>query len=599
VVVLAIVRRRICAVDGHRLAVVRIRLSMIDAIGSLLGDAPLLALFITVAVGHLVGKLRVGSFVLGGVTGTLVVGVAIGQFGVSLSDDLRTMFFALFIYALGYEGGPQFVRSLNRRSLKELASALTMALLGLLVVLGCALAFDLDPGTAAGLGAGGLTSSATIGTADEAITELPGVTSEQVDDLQTNVAVGYAITYFLGQVGSILAVTWLIPRVMRWDLRREARAKAQRMSAGVPLLEPGQVDAVERLQTRFFRITGSSELAGDTIGEIDAQLSTAAVEAVVREGTTLGPAPDLVVDTGDIVALTGDVERLESFAPLHGTEVAVPRGLHLVEERRDVVITNADVVGRTFADLRDRIDVETRRGILPRRLTRMGREVPLLADLELHRGDEVQLVGRPSDLDRVEPVLGYEVTAATVTDYVFFGLGIALGVAIGLLSVTVGEVPITLGTGGGCLVAGLFVGWLRSTHPRYAALPTDVSDFLRDFGLAVFVGIVGLTAGPRAIESVQDNGAEVVLLGVAVSMLPILFGFPLSYVAFRIRDPVDVLACMAGGRHSTPALAGLLEQAGNRTPVAAFTITYAVATVLLTAWGPLIISLVPTTTGSP
>lgn len=572
---------------------------MIDVIESLLGDAPLLALLVTVALGHLVGKLRVGTFVLGGVTGTLIVGVAIGQFGVSLSDDLRTMFFALFIYALGYQGGPQFVRSLNRRSLNELASAFTMAFVGLLVVLGCALAFDLDAGTAAGLGAGGLTSSPTIGTADEAIAELSGVTSGQINDLQTNLAVGYAITYFFGQIGPILAVTWLIPQWMRWDLRREAKAKAERMSGGVPVLEPGQVDAVDRLQTRFFVITGSSKLAGHTVGDIDTQLSTAAVEAVVSEGTTLDPTPDLVVGAGDIVALTGDVETLESFAPLLDAEVVVPRGLHLVEEQRDVVITNPDVVGRTFADLRDRVDVETRRGILPRRLTRMGREVPLLADLELHRGDEVQLVGRPRDLDRVEPMLGYKVTAATVTDFVFFGLGIGLGVAIGLLSITVGGIPITLGTGGGCLVSGLLFGWLRSTHPRYAALPADVSDFLRDFGLAVFVGIVGLTAGPQAIDSLQDNGAELVLLGVAVSMLPILIVSPVSYYILRIRDPIDLLACVAGGRHSTPALAGLLERAGNRTPVAAFTITYAVGTVLLTAWGPVIVGLVTTNAGSP
>lgn len=572
---------------------------MIDVIESLLGDAPLLALLVTVALGHLVGKLRVGTFVLGGVTGTLIVGVAIGQFGVSLSDDLRTMFFALFIYALGYQGGPQFVRSLNRRSLNELASAFTMAFVGLLVVLGCALAFDLDAGTAAGLGAGGLTSSPTIGTADEAIAELSGVTSGQINDLQTNLAVGYAITYFFGQIGPILAVTWLIPQWMRWDLRREAKAKAERMSGGVPVLEPGQVDAVDRLQTRFFVITGSSKLAGHTVGDIDTQLSTAAVEAVVSEGTTLDPTPDLVVGAGDIVALTGDVETLESFAPLLDAEVVVPRGLHLVEEQRDVVITNPDVVGRTFADLRDRVDVETRRGILPRRLTRMGREVPLLADLELHRGDEVQLVGRPRDLDRVEPMLGYKVTAATVTDFVFFGLGIGLGVAIGLLSITVGGIPITLGTGGGCLVSGLLFGWLRSTHPRYAALPADVSDFLRDFGLAVFVGIVGLTAGPQAIDSLQDNGAELVLLGVAVSMLPILIVSPVSYYILRIRDPIDLLACVAGGRHSTPALAGLLERAGNRTPVAAFTITYAVGTVLLTAWGPVIVGLVATNAGSP
>ena len=184
-----------------------------------------------------------------------------------------------------------------------------VAVVGLLVVLGCALAFDLDPGTAAGLGAGGLTSSPTIGTADDAITELPGVTSEQVDDLQTNLAVGFAITYLFGQVGPILAVTWLIPQVMRWDLRREAKAKAQRMSAGVPVLEPGQVDAAERLQTRFFVITGSSELAGHTVGDIDAQVHRMLrnVESLLA-GQAAGPE--------HLVSLTTYLKRPEYLGPL-------------------------------------------------------------------------------------------------------------------------------------------------------------------------------------------------------------------------------------------------------------------------------------------
>jgi putative transport protein len=569
---------------------------MIDAVEDLFADAPLLALFITVALGYLVGKLRFGTFVLGGIAGTLIVGVALGQFDVALSDDLKTIFFALFIYAVGYQGGPQFVRSLSRRSLNELASAFTMAFVGLLVVLACAFTLDLDRGTAAGLGAGGLTQSAILGTADEAIAELPDVSATQVDDMQANVAVGYAITYIFGQIGPIIAITWLFPLWMHWSIRREAQKKAERMSGGVPVLEPGQVDAVERLQTRFFTVAPSSDLVGRTIADIDEALSTAAVEAVVREGGALAADPTLAVAARDTVAVTGYVGALESAAPRFGPEVTAPLGLHVVEEQRDVVITNGEIAGRTFADLRDRVDVATRRGVFPRRLTRMGREMPLLADVELDRGDEVQLVGRPGDLDRIQPLVGYGVTAAKVTDFVFFGLGMALGVAIGLVSITVGSVPITLGTGGGCLVSGLLFGWLRSTHPRYAALPTGASNFLRDFGLAVFVGVVGLTAGPQAIDSLKDNGVELFLAGIVVTMLPMLIVFPISYHLLRIRDPIDSLACVAGGRSANPGFAALLERAGNPTPVAAFTITYALANVVLTIWGPLIVGIVQTNT---
>jgi aspartate-alanine antiporter len=569
---------------------------VVDAIEDLLADAPLLALFLCVSLGYLIGKLRIGSFQLGGIAGTLIVGVVIGQFDVTISDDLKTIFFALFIYAVGYQGGPQFVRALNRRSLNELASAFTMAFVGLLVVLACAFAFDLDRGTAAGLGAGGLTQSAIIGTADEAIGELDDVSSKQIKDMQTNVAVGYAITYIFGQIGPILAITWLFPLWTKWDIRREAKAKAERMSGGEPVLEPGELDAVDRVQTRFFAVSEDGDVVGTTVGEIDAQLAEGAVEIVNREGTSMDPADDLEIAAGDTVAITGFVRALEAAADRFGTEVVAPAGLHLIEEERDVVVTSGQVAGLTFGKLRDDLDEEVRRGAFPNKLVRAGHEMPILSDVELQRGDELTLLGRPSDLDRVEPLVGYSVSAAKVTDFVFFGFGMALGVAIGLLTVTIGGVPITLGTGGGCLVSGLLFGWLRSTHPRYAALPVGASNFLRDFGLAVFVGVVGLTAGPQAIDSLADNGVELFFLGIVVTMLPMLIVFPISYYAFRIKDPIDSLACVAGGRSANPGFASLLERAGNATPVAAFTITYALANVLLTVWGPLIVGLVDTNT---
>ena len=132
---------------------------------------PLLALFTTIALGYFVGKLRIGSFVLGGVAGTLMVGVVIGQLDVSVDSGIKAMFFALFIYAVGFQGGPQFFHALNLRSLTQLASSFVMCLVGLLCVLSAAWLFGLDRGMAAGLAAGGLTQSAIIGTAGDAIAQ--------------------------------------------------------------------------------------------------------------------------------------------------------------------------------------------------------------------------------------------------------------------------------------------------------------------------------------------------------------------------------------------------------------------------------------------
>jgi len=207
---------------------------------------PLLALFVTIALGYLVGKIKIGSFVLGGIAGTLLVGVIIGQLGVNIDSGIKNIFFALFIYAVGYQGGPQFFHALNRRSLNQLASAFVMCFVGLLCVLAAAWMFGLDRGMAAGLAAGGLTQSAIIGTAGDAITKL-GLSPELTKTMQTNVAVGYAVCYIFGSLGPIIMVSWFLPLIMKWNIRQEAVKLAKLLSGGHAELDPGQFNALQRV----------------------------------------------------------------------------------------------------------------------------------------------------------------------------------------------------------------------------------------------------------------------------------------------------------------------------------------------------------------
>ena len=178
---------------------------------------PLLALFATIALGYLVGKIKIGSFVLGGIAGTLLVGVVIGQLGINIDSGIKNIFFALFIYAVGFQGGPQFFHALNRRSLNQLASSFVMCFTGLLCVLSAAWMFGLDRGMAAGLAAGGLTQSAILGTAGDAIAKL-GLSPALIKTMQTNVAVGYAVCYIFGSLGPIIMVSWFLPMVMKWKV---------------------------------------------------------------------------------------------------------------------------------------------------------------------------------------------------------------------------------------------------------------------------------------------------------------------------------------------------------------------------------------------
>lgn len=552
---------------------------------------PLLALFVTIALGYLVGKIKIGSFVLGGIAGTLLVGVIIGQLGVNIDNGIKGIFFALFIYAVGYQGGPQFFHALNRRSLNQLVSAFVMCFVGLLCVLTAAWMFGLDRGMAAGLAAGGLTQSAIIGTAGDAIGRL-GLSPELMKTMQTNVAVGYAVCYIFGSLGPIIMVSWFLPLIMKWNVRQEAVRLANLLSGGHGELDPGQFNAAQPISTRIYEIAAGSKAAGLTALAVDRELSDASVEAIYREGKTLDLADTTTVQVGDHVAITGPVCAMQTASSLFGRELTATNGLLLVQENREIILTNRALNNREIGEIREHTNVETRHGVFLTAVKRMGLDLPVLDKLQLKRGDELHFTGSPADLNRVQSKIGYKITAAAVTDFIFFGIGMLIGLLLGLIQFKIWGIPISIGSGGGCLLSGLFFGWLRSVHPSFAALPIGASNFLRDFGLAVFVGIVGISAGPQALVAIEQYGLTLFFLGVAVTLIPQVIAFFFSYYVLRIQNPIEALACVAGGRSANPAFAALLAKAGNATPVVSFTVTYAVANVFLTLWGPLIVGII-------
>src|ERR1700722_5227035 len=291
-----------------------------DLIKNLFTEQPLIALFITIALGYFVGKLKIGTFVLGGIAGTLLVGVVIGQLGVKMDPGIGAIFFALFIYAVGFQGGPQFFHALNLRSLNQLVSAFVMCFTGLLCVLAAAWMFGLDRGMAAGLAAGGLTQSAILGTAGDAIARL-GLAADVTKTMQTNVAVGYAVCYIFGSLGPIIMVSWLLPLIMKWNIRQEAVKLANLLSGGHAELDPGQFNAAQQISTRIYEIANGSKASGKTALSIGQVFSNKSVEAYYREGKTLDLPDTTVVQVGDRVAITGVVGVMESACNLLGREI--------------------------------------------------------------------------------------------------------------------------------------------------------------------------------------------------------------------------------------------------------------------------------------
>lgn len=556
-----------------------------------LRDFPFISLFLALGLGFLLGKFKLGKFQLGGIAGTLIIGVILGQVGgIHVSDEVKNIFFALFIFMVGYLGGPQFFASLKPSAIKYLVAAFSMTVLGLLTVLGLSMWAGLDPGLAAGLAAGGLTQSAIIGTAGNAIDQL-GLAATEAENLKTNVAVGYSITYIFGSIGPILMVSFMAI-VMKWDIRKEAIKLAAKLG-GAGELGEGEFKPLSRVNTRAFNISKDSKFNKKTIRELedeyDADLT---IEKIIRADKDIEIVSTFQLAEGDIVFVSGLISAFAKAGNNIGIEISeFGARMDFTEEVRRIIVTNKKIHGLTIAQIHDKAKVSQRHGVYISGISRMSKPLEALRGTEIHLGDEIDLVGRKKELDRAQKLIGYKAPSITATEFVTFSLGMVLGYLIGEIGFSINGTHVTLGSGLGCLVSGLTIGFFRTRHPKIGAINTGAAEFLQSFGLAVFVGVIGLNAGKPAISAIMEHGAILLVLGIGVTMIPMIVQAFLNYKIFKIKNPIELLGVLMGSKSANPGYAALLEKAGNSSGTPTFTMTYAVANIFLTLWGPVIIAI--------
>ncbi|MDM0087123.1 MULTISPECIES: aspartate-alanine antiporter [unclassified Variovorax] len=552
--------------------------------------SPEMALFLSLAVGYAIGKIKFGKFQLGGVAGSLLVAVLVSQVGVQIDSGVKAVLFALFIYAVGFESGPQFFSSLGRQSVKEIVLAAVMALTGLATVVVMAKVFGLDKGLAAGVAAGGLTQSAIIGTAGDAIAKL-GLAADETARLQGNVAVGYAVTYVFGSFGAILVCVNILPKLMGRTIRDDAIAAETAMQAGVKVLGPDQEDAAPSLVGRIYELVDEPQRSIADIENAD-PATTITIERVKRAGKLIEPSPALVLHRGDTVLAVGRRDAVVASAPLLGREVYAVEGMELTMLKREIVLTNKAFDKKTVAQIREATAGGVRHGIFVVQLSRMGNVLAMRPDTVVQVGDMVSIYGAEQDVKRVAATIGDTIVPSAKTDFVYLGAGLVVGLLIGLLSVKLGSIPLTLGSGGGALLAGLLFGWYRAKKQSFGALPPGAVQLLKDLGLAGFVVVVGLQSGLQAVETVRQLGLTIFGVGVVVTIVPMLLTMLFGRYVLRYTNTAIFAGALSGSRSANPAFGEVLDKAENTTPTVPFAITYALANVFLTLLGPLIVALV-------
>ncbi|WP_071337522.1 aspartate-alanine antiporter [Streptomyces albidoflavus] len=550
-------------------------------------DHPELALFLSLAAGYLLGKLRVGPITLGGICGTLIVSLLLGTQHVSVGDDVRSVFFALFIFSLGYMAGPQFFANLNRRSLRFFVLCLVELVCVLGIAFGLAKSFDLDVGTASGILAGAATESAVVGTATESIGKLDGLTADQIEQYQGHVATAYTVCYLFGLITIVIYTSQIMPMLLRINLADASREWWQRMRGNQGGLESGQREAMPDVVGRTFLVTRAD---GRTVGSVQEALSgRVTVEAVQRGAKRLTPDPGLKLTLSDLVMVVGlRPDTIEAGREI-GPETAAVPGLDTPLATQQVAVTDKATVGHSIDSLVARHPEFRRDGVYVTDVLRGDQDIPAAPETEVRRGDILTLVGARAGLDRVVAKLG-AVVKNDATDFIYLGFGIVAGSLLGQIVVKFGDVPLSLGTGGGCLVAGLVFGWLRSLRPTFGAYPPQAATTLKDMGLAVFIACTGLASGPQAWPLIKEYGALLPVAGIAMVLVPATVSLLIGNRLLKIEKPL-LIGAIAGQQCSTPAITAITQVARSSVPLIGYTITYTLSNFLLPLTGPLLVGV--------
>jgi putative transport protein len=561
---------------------------MWDWFANTLRSYPEIAIFLALAFGYYFGSFTYKGLGLGAVTATLIAAVIIGQIGITISSNVKSVFFLIFLFAVGYGVGPQFVRGIAKDGLPQAIFAAVVCLFCLGAAVIAAKLAGYDVGSAAGLYAGSQTISASMGLATDAINRLE-LPPEKTKQLLDGMPIAYAVTYIFGTVGSAIILALLGPKLLGIDL--EAECKRYEAQMGGEKEVGGLGTAWHKFELRAFRVRPGGPVVDKTASQTEALFPQARifVERIRRGGKIIEATADTVIKPGDIVAVAGRRDVLVEILGQNAEEVDDPELLAVPTEGVDIFVTSKEADGKTLTEL---AKLPAARGVFLRKITRgaTATNIPILPQTTVQRGDILTVVGRVQDTTAVAHALGIIDRPSNIADVAFIGAFIALGALIGALVLKVGGVPLTLSTAGGALIAGIIGGWLRSIRPTFGHIPSAAVWFMNSVGLNVFIAVVGISSGPGFVAGLQQLGISLFLWGIFVTTVPLILAMYVGKYLFRL-DPAILLGCCSGARTTTASLGMICDLAKSQVPGLGYTVTYAVGNTLLTIWGLVIVML--------
>lgn len=546
----------------------------------------ILLVFVVLAIGLAIGKIRIGSFQLGNSIGVLITALIMGHIGFSFSYEALTIGFMLFIYCVGIEAGPNFFGIFFRDGKHYLLLSMVVLVSAISITYFASGYLELDFGLSAGVMAGALTATPVLVGAQDALSSglatLPR--NLNMESVLQNLSVGYALAYLVGLISMILFAK-LLPKLQKQDLHDSAEQIAQERGIG----NAGQRKVYLPI-IRAYRVGQEliNWIDGKNLRELGIYRQTGCyIERIRRNGILAHPDGDAILQEGDEIALVGYPDSHARLDPSfrNGKEVFDRNLLDLRIVEEEIVVKSDSIAGKKLSDLN-----LSEYGCFLNRVVRAQIEMPMDLNIVLAKGDILQVSGEKSRVHGLAERIGFISIHSQMADLLAFCSFFILGILFGLVTMTFGQVTFGLGNAVGLLLAGITLGFLRANHPTFGYVPQGGLNMVKDLGLMFFMAGIGLSAGGNLLSFMNIIGLKIILISLVVSVVPVVLAYLVGAYLFKMNRAL-LFGAIIGARTCAPAMDIVNDYARSTIPALGYAGTYAIANILMTLAGTLLIIL--------
>ncbi len=555
-------------------------------VSALLNQNPILLLFVVLAIGLSIGKIRFGNFQLGNSIGVLLTALFMGHLGFVFNAEALTIGFMLFIYCVGIEAGPNFFGIFFRDGKHYFFLSLIVLATATTLTYGLGHFFGLDFGLTSGIMAGSMTSTPILVGAQDALNSGLGTIPEnmQLSTVLDNLSVGYALSYLIGLTSMILFAK-LLPKLQSENLSDSAQRIAQERGLGGAGQRKVYLPIIRayRVGQELIDWTG-----GKNLRELGIYRQTGCyIERIRRNGILAHPDGDAILQLGDEIALVGYPDSHARLDPSfrNGKEVFDRNLLDLRIAEEEIVVKSDSIAGKKLSDLNI-----AEYGCFLNRVVRAQIEMPMDLNIVLAKGDVLQVSGEKSRVLGLAERIGFISIHSQIADLLAFCSFFIIGLLFGLITMTFGQVTFGLGNAVGLLISGITLGYLRANHPTFGYVPQGALNMVKDLGLMIFMVGIGLSAGSNMLEYLSQMGLKIVGVSFIISVLPVVVAYLFGAHILKMNRAL-LFGAIIGARTCAPAMDIVNDYAKSTIPALGYAGTYAIANILMTLAGTLLIIL--------